>query len=285
MSLELLDLSKDFEDCSFFLSEDHLTFYKVCKNPLKYSLYQKSFDLEYQAMTRLALSSPGESYFPRYRDTGDINGQPFISMDYISGKNLEEILRSRKNPAFPEPRYLFDRNILFHICSQVIEALTRLYQSGILYLDLFPGNILVRNKDFDIQMIDFTSCCYLDSSLGASSWPGKRIDFQISSDYPLELTIRKTFLLFFSRLFYSGSENYSEIFFTSCEYGNPNRAFFQREFSNLLGSLWQHTREEEHTARPLSCLSDEQVLSGQSRVFEDLAFWLEKLRKKLDIPL
>ena len=66
-------------------------------------------------------------------DIGDVEGQPFIVMEYVAGGTLEEFLRQNKTT--PRDAALFIRQIAW--------AVHAAHQAGIVHRDLKPGNVLL----------------------------------------------------------------------------------------------------------------------------------------------
>ncbi|MDP1564337.1 MAG: serine/threonine-protein kinase, partial [Pirellulaceae bacterium] len=66
-------------------------------------------------------------------DIGEVDGQPFIVMEYVAGGTLEEFLRSHRLP--PREAAQFIRQIAW--------AVHAAHQAGIVHRDLKPGNLLL----------------------------------------------------------------------------------------------------------------------------------------------
>ena len=81
----------------------------------------------------------------RIHDMGEVGQVKFISMAYVEGQDLHQILMD--NPKMPLERVLF-------FSRQLAEALAAAHAEGVVHRDLKPQNILV-NKDDQIYVSDF----------------------------------------------------------------------------------------------------------------------------------
>ena len=189
---------------SVTLSGDGRYIYKSCTVPELRQDSFKSYWEEYTAMRALYSKDPAGYIllFPIYHACGrDRAGNPYLKMDHIEGITLEKKLQSmaHRNPH----RYLSNNQIL-HIFNQISAAQRMLRTVDILQLDLNPENIIVVNDDYDIRLIDLTEArCLTDSSR-----PYNLIDYHASVDIPPSLQLRQAGALLFTRLFYSGNEQY-----------------------------------------------------------------------------
>jgi len=81
----------------------------------------------------------------RIHDLGEVNGLKFITMAYVEGQNLHQILKE-------SPRLPFDRALSF--AAQLADALAAAHAEGVVHRDLKPQNILVDKSD-QIYVSDF----------------------------------------------------------------------------------------------------------------------------------
>ncbi len=98
------------------------------------------FEREAQAAAALAHPNIVEIY-----DVGDYKGHHFIVMEYVPGKTLKQVIRSR-GPLVTEEAV----DIMKQMCSAIAEAHSR----GIIHRDLKPQNVIVK-ADGSIKILDF----------------------------------------------------------------------------------------------------------------------------------
>ncbi|MBV8728316.1 MAG: protein kinase, partial [Acidobacteriia bacterium] len=81
----------------------------------------------------------------RIHDLGDFNGVKFITMAYVEGADLANVIEK-------DGRLPFDRALKF--CKQLCAALEAAYSEGVVHRDLKPQNILVDRPD-NVYVSDF----------------------------------------------------------------------------------------------------------------------------------
>jgi predicted Ser/Thr protein kinase len=87
-------------------------------------------------------------------DVGEIDGQHYISMAYIPGRTLAELIKSDKPPS--------ERAALL-IVRKLALALQEAHAQGILHRDLKPGNVMIDARGEPIVM-DFGLACRLEQT-------------------------------------------------------------------------------------------------------------------------
>lgn len=98
------------------------------------------FEREAQAAAALAHPNIVEIY-----DVGDYKGHHYIVMEYVTGKTLKQVIRSR-GPLVNEEAV----DIMKQLCSATSEAHSR----GIIHRDIKPQNVIVK-ADGSIKILDF----------------------------------------------------------------------------------------------------------------------------------
>lgn len=98
------------------------------------------FEREAQAAAALAHPNIVEIY-----DVGDYKGHHYIVMEFVPGKTLKQVIRSR-GPLVNEEAV----DIMKQLCSAVAEAHSR----GIIHRDIKPQNVIVK-ADGSIKILDF----------------------------------------------------------------------------------------------------------------------------------
>ena len=77
-------------------------------------------------------------------ETGEWDGQPFFSMDYVAGRTLADLVRAAPLPAKRAAAYV----------KKIAEAIHYAHEQGILHRDLKPSNILIDEYD-EPRITDF----------------------------------------------------------------------------------------------------------------------------------
>ena len=102
---------------------------------------------EREATLLASLTHPN---LPRVIDFFDEDGKFYLVMDYIAGKDLNDILRKQENRRLPLDQ-------VFNIIADILGILDYLHHRNppIIYRDIKPGNIMVRTEDSKTFLIDF----------------------------------------------------------------------------------------------------------------------------------
>ncbi len=77
------------------------------------------------------------------------DGQPYIVMDYIPGKGLDQIIRDEG---------FMELTRFYHVFRQVCEALEHAHDKGVIHRDIKPSNIMIMQKGADpeyVKVLDF----------------------------------------------------------------------------------------------------------------------------------
>lgn len=77
-------------------------------------------------------------------EVGEVEGQPFLAMEYVAGRTLADLVREHPLPAADAARYL----------QTVAEAVQHAHEHGLLHRDLKPSNVLV-DLDDQPRVTDF----------------------------------------------------------------------------------------------------------------------------------
>lgn len=81
----------------------------------------------------------------RVHDIGDIEGQPFLSMEFIEGEDLASLLR--RIGQLPV-------NKAVQLGQQLVSGLAAAHRQGVLHLDLKPANVMIDERG-DLRVADF----------------------------------------------------------------------------------------------------------------------------------
>ena len=86
-------------------------------------------------------------------DVGDIDGAPFIAMEYVAGRSLRLALDDASVSARRKLRWLLD----------VARAVDAAHARGVVHRDIKPSNVIVRDDDH-VKVVDFGVACKPDSA-------------------------------------------------------------------------------------------------------------------------
>lgn len=86
-------------------------------------------------------------------EVGEVDGQPFLAMEYVAGRTLSEMVRERPLPPRVAARYI----------ATVAEAIQHAHDHGLLHRDLKPSNVLVDQAD-QPRVTDFGLAKQMDGS-------------------------------------------------------------------------------------------------------------------------
>jgi eukaryotic-like serine/threonine-protein kinase len=99
----------------------------------------------------------------RIHDLGEADGVKFISMAFVEGEDLHQLLRSQGRPPI-------DRAL--KIAEQLCEALDAAHSEGVVHRDLKPQNVLM-GKDDHVYVVDFGLAKSLEASAAGMTRTGQ----------------------------------------------------------------------------------------------------------------
>ncbi len=108
--------------------------------------------------SRLAASISHPNVIPVY-DTGEEDGTLFISMRFVDGEDLRELLHG--GPLSPER--------VSAVCAQVAAALDAAHLRGLVHRDVKPANVLVQREPWHVYVADFGLTKHTDARSGATA--------------------------------------------------------------------------------------------------------------------
>ncbi|NJD17969.1 MAG: tetratricopeptide repeat protein [Gemmatimonadetes bacterium] len=113
---------------------------KVLSTPLaELGEFRRRFERETQAISRL-----NHKNICTVHDTGTHEGRPYIVMELMEGKTLEELLRAGP----------LDTERVVHVAIQVADALDAAHRQGVIHRDVKSSNIFL-NARGDAKVLDF----------------------------------------------------------------------------------------------------------------------------------
>jgi len=90
----------------------------------------------------------------RIYDAGRIDGNPFIRMEYVNGKDLFKLRARSGNLSFKQS---------IEVIIPVLRGLDYAHNCGIIHRDLKPSNIMYSNSEKRYKIIDFGVSAFLDT--------------------------------------------------------------------------------------------------------------------------
>jgi eukaryotic-like serine/threonine-protein kinase len=85
-------------------------------------------------------------------ESGELDGQPFYSMEYVPGRTLADVVRDGPLPALRSARYL----------AKIAHGVEHAHSQAILHRDLKPSNVLIDGRD-EPRITDFGLARHLDA--------------------------------------------------------------------------------------------------------------------------
>jgi hypothetical protein len=113
-------------------------------------LARERFEREAKAVARLQHKN-----VVTIHELGEVDGAPFIVMEFLSGKDLDAILRSSRTLSLVEK---------IDIAIQLCEGLGYAHEQGIVHRDIKPGNVRVL-EDGTVKLLDFGIAKFAMSSM------------------------------------------------------------------------------------------------------------------------
>ena len=162
---EIIKLLGEGGMANVFLAEDIILGRKVAVKVLRGDLAgDEKFVRRFQREA-LAASSLGHPNIVEMYDVGEDNGDFYIVMEYVDGRNLKQLIKKRGALTFPE---------VIDIMLQLTDGLSHAHDAYIIHRDIKPQNILilenglVKITDFGIAMaLNNTQLTQTNSVMGS----------------------------------------------------------------------------------------------------------------------
>lgn len=111
--------------------------------------------VRFQSEAKLA-SKMNHQNIAKINDFGLYNDIPFLSMEFVAGESLDQLLKRKKTLSIPEFLEVF-----FQVCDALIHA----HKQSIVHRDIKPGNIAISerpNGSWKVKVLDFGIAKLLD---------------------------------------------------------------------------------------------------------------------------
>jgi len=112
------------------------------------NISDKSLIAEYHSRFKIEAQASARCMHPNIvtiLEYGDLNGMPFMVMEFIDGQPLDDILQAHASIQF---------NRALKIFSQLLKGLHFAHESGVVHRDIKPSNIMVTKTD-TVKITDF----------------------------------------------------------------------------------------------------------------------------------
>jgi serine/threonine-protein kinase len=137
-----------------YLAEDAILGRKVAVKVLRGDLATDEKFVRRFQREALAASSLNHPNIVEMYDVGEDNGDFYIVMEYIEGRNLKQLIKKRGNLTIPE---------VIDIMLQLTDGLAHAHDSYIIHRDIKPQNILILDNGL-VKITDFGVAMALNSS-------------------------------------------------------------------------------------------------------------------------
>src|SRR3954468_23624958 len=139
---------------------------KVLNGTLDSSELRERFAREARALA--ALNHPN---IVNIYDSGDYDGSPFIVMEYVRGKTLDELIKHRSPMSVPQKLKLI---------AELCAGLGHAHEAGIIHRDIKPANLMV-DQQGHLKILDFGIARVAESSKTRVGLPLTQVDMMIGT--------------------------------------------------------------------------------------------------------
>jgi len=245
------DLTLDQEVALKFLPEE------LASDPHRLSLFHKELRIARQ------VTHPNVC---RVYDLGEVDGRPFLSMEYVQGEDLASLLR--RVGRLPEERGL-------EIARQLCAGLAAAHDQNVLHRDLKPANVLI-DENGKVRITDFGLASLADDDSDAGSGtPAYMAPEQLSSQ---EVSVQSELFslgLILYELFTGrralDAKSIPEIVSAHKNWSVPTPSSSVRELSAETEAAILRCLESSPADRPSSALTLSAMLPGGDALAEALA--------------
>lgn len=280
----------------------------------KHPSYARQGQIEVSILTRLSMENAEQNNFVRAFECFQHKNHTCLVFEMLQ-QNLYDFLK--QNKFTPLPLYC-----IRPIVQQVLVALAKLKQLGLIHADLKPENIMLIdpiNQPFRVKVIDFGSASHVSKAvmntyLQSRYYRAPEIILGLPFSEAIDMWSLGCVIaeLFLGWPLYPGSSEYDQIRYITTTQGTPpahmlNNAtkthkFFKRQDSRIFNQYWKLKTVEEHEAETrvksketrkfiFNCLDDVNQVKVQLEMDEvdgiceksDRADFIDILKKMLDM--
>ena len=117
---------------------------RMRKELLTEPAYRASYRKEFRIGQRLKHDA-----LPVYRNLKDELEEVYIEMDYVDGITVEDFIRTQEGK-----EYFSSAENVRRFFKELIDVVSYLHRSGVIHSDLKPANIMLRNSDRGVMLLD-----------------------------------------------------------------------------------------------------------------------------------
>ena len=120
----------------------------------KHLVHDEDISLRFKREAQIAASIDHPNVVSIY-DCGEVEGSPFIAMEWIEGENLFQYINRRTQGSSGSRKTALPINDVLAIIAAIMRGLNAIHKSGVIHRDLKPDNVMI-NHQGDVKLTDFS---------------------------------------------------------------------------------------------------------------------------------